>query len=200
MKKSLIMFMLHINFLHSQMPHTFETERFKAEKATDVHAPYIAQITSNEQIQEVYMTCDQKDFTNVSKQLSIINKQWDEYDYGLYIIFDKNSSEFVGFAGFHSVAIDENNSISFSCVTPSAQEVEIYYFFMPHHWGKGYGFEIASALISLAFEQLSCTSIIAYIEPKNDASLSLIKKLNFREEKSVMYNYRNHILYRLNKK
>ena len=71
---------------------------------------------------------------------------------------------------------------------------------MPQHWRKGYGFEIACKLVEIAFKHLPFTSIIVYIESKNDAALALAKKFDIKKEKEVVYNNKPHILYRLIKK
>ena len=193
--------MVNIIFLNAQMPTSFTTERLCAEKATNSHENYLSQIISNRQVQEVYYNnLDEASFNNIPAQLEIINNQWDKYGYGIYIIFNKETSEFIGFAGFHSTAIidDENKTVD----VLSAQErdeLEIYGLFMPNHWRKGYASEVGKELIKLAFKHLQHTSIIACIEPKNEASLGLIKKFDFKEEKQVNYNNEPHILYRLKK-
>lgn len=177
------------NYTYSQMPHTFTTERIRAEKVTNDHCDYLAQIISDPKVQEAYYSNQDKAvYTNISAQLAIINDQWKQYGYGLYIIFDKKSSEFLGFAGFHVGTVNCPNN-----------ELEIYGLGMPDFWQKGYGFEVGTRLISLAFEHLPYKSIIACVEPKNLASLMLVKKLKFVEESRVIYDGRPHILYRIHK-
>jgi RimJ/RimL family protein N-acetyltransferase len=191
--------MIYAHCIHTQIPRTFITEHIRAEKATYDHAHHLDQIISEPQIQEVYNTIDKASFTNVSSQLSIIHNQWQQYGYGLYIIFDKETSDFIGFAGYHTVIIDEQGTVNCFYIDKLAEELELYIFLMPHYWHRGYGFEVTAKLVELAFKHLSFTSIIAYIEPTNHASLRLIKKLHFAEEKQVMYNNKLHILYRLSK-
>jgi RimJ/RimL family protein N-acetyltransferase len=183
----------------SHMPNVFITKRIRAEKVTSAHAHYLTQILSDLQVQEAYNTTDQTSFTNVPAQLAIIHNQWQQYGYGLYIIFDLESSKFIGFAGYHTVAIDELGTVECFNASKPTHELELYAFLMPNYWHKGYGFEVASKLIDSAFKYLPFTSIIAYIEPKNQASLQFIKKLNFNKENTVMYNDKPHILFRLHK-
>lgn len=191
--------MVYTNFTYSQIPNTFTTERLCAEKATNSHENYLSQIISNRQVQEVYYNnLDEASFNNIPAQLEIINNQWEKYGYGLYIIFNKETSEFIGFAGFHSTIIDENKTIDVLS-DKNRDELEIYGLFMPNHWRKGYATEIGKELIKLAFEHLPHTSIISCIDPKNEASLGLIKKFDFKEENRVNYNNESHILYRLKK-
>lgn len=192
-----ILLMTYVNLTPAQVPNSFTTQRIRAEKVTNAHANYLAEILSNPKVQGEYNTTDEKSFAIVSSQLSIINNQWEQYGYGLYVIFDIETSEFIGFVGFHTVIIDECGTIDCFNNNKPTKELEIYILLMPNNWRKGYGFEATTKLIELAFKYLHYTSIIAYIEPKNHASLRFIKKLNFTEENRVMYNSKPHILYRL---
>jgi RimJ/RimL family protein N-acetyltransferase len=191
--------MTDVNSTEIRIPNSFTTQRLRAKKATDAHETYLSQIISNQKIQEVYNTIDEAIFTDLSSQMLIIHNQWQRYGYGLYTVFDIETNDFIGFAGYHTVIIDEFETINCFNGNEQINELEIYLFLMPNYWRNGYGFEITSKLINLAFTYLPYTSIIAYIEPKNNASLQLIKKLHFTAEKSVIYNNKPHILYRLHK-
>ena len=182
----------------ASMPHSFTTERLFAEKVTFQHKVYLEKILNDSLIQETVNTYEKETFTNVSYQLDILDTQWNEYNYGLYAIFEKQTNTFIGCAGFHSTAIHENNTIDALSDTPR-DELELYFFYLPNYWRKGYGFEIATKLIELAFAHLPHTNMIAYVEHKNKASSNLCEKLQFNSEGVVMYNNFPHTLYRLSK-
>lgn len=191
--------MSSINFIHAQIPKDFNTQRIRAERATNNHANYLTKILNDPKILESYNTIDKETFTNVPVQLSIINNQWEKYGYGLYILFDIKTSEFLGFAGYHSVELDEADKLNDVVINKSANELEIYLFFMANHLLKEYEFEIANELVNLAFKHLPYLSIIAYVQPADTATVNLFKKLNFKEEKIIVYNNKSHVLLRLKK-
>ena len=56
----------------------------------------------------------------------------------------------------------------------------IGYFLARAYWGQGYAQEALRALIDYAFANLTLTEILADIDPRNDASLRLLKRLGFR--------------------
>lgn len=184
--------------IYSQIPLIFTSTRLKFEKVNKDHKFYLSQILSNEKVQETYNIGDKESFTNIETQFSIIEVQWQKYGYGLYILFNKEThSDFIGFAGYHTVIIDKEGNID--CFNSKANDLELYIILMPQYWHKGYGFEAVSKLCKIAFKHLPFTSIIAYIEPQNYASIALIEKINFKKEKEVMYNNKPHILYRIYK-
>lgn len=67
----------------------------------------------------------------------------------------------------------------------SLPDVDIGYALLPAFTGKGYAFEIASATVDYARDQLGLRRLVAITDPKNVASIKLIKKLNMKYEKEV---------------
>jgi len=61
------------------------------------------------------------------------------------------------------------------------QGAEIGYLFHPDHWGQGYGTEAIGAMIAHAFAEQGIERATADVDPRNAASLALLKKLGFRE-------------------
>lgn len=191
------MLMLNAATAKAHMPINFNTLRCRAEKVTKNHTDYLSQLFSDKHVQEAYNTGDVATFTNIPAQLALIGDQWDKHGYGLYVVFDRTTSNFMGVAGFHSVLIDENNAVQIMTKIDS-QCAELYGLLMPNYWRKGYGVEIATELINLASKYLPHTEIVSYVEPKNEAAINLSKKLNFIEQGLVTYNNKIHILFRLN--
>lgn len=194
-----VLFMTFVGHTNTQMPEYFTTQRIRAEMTTGAHADYLAQLLSNPAVQESANSTDASIFTNIPAQLTVIQEQWQKYGYGVYSIFDRQAGDFIGIAGYHTVVIDESGSVDVFNNAQPTHELELYALFMPAYWRRGYGFEVATELINMAFTHLPYVSIIAYIEPKNTAALQGIKKLNFLEEKVVIYNNKPHLLYRLQK-
>jgi [ribosomal protein S5]-alanine N-acetyltransferase len=58
---------------------------------------------------------------------------------------------------------------------------EIGFIVNPKYWGQGFAFEALSAIIPRAFSKFGIGSIIADVDPRNYASLRLLKRLKFDE-------------------
>jgi RimJ/RimL family protein N-acetyltransferase len=58
---------------------------------------------------------------------------------------------------------------------------EIGFILHPDHWGRGLAAEALQAVIGKAFECLPLYAVIADVDPRNQASLALLKKMGFRE-------------------
>ncbi len=191
------MIMASINVTYSQVPETFTTKRLMAERVTEKHISYILEILSNLEVQKAYGLPEKATQADALAQLDLAHGQWEKYGYGLYALFDKETSVFIGLFGFHTVAVDESNTIDL--FDKAADTLELYGLLMPAYWRQGYGFEMGTKLIDLAFSSLPNTGMIAYGKPENQASLGLLKKLGFVEVGTVMYNNESQFLYRLDK-
>ncbi len=58
---------------------------------------------------------------------------------------------------------------------------EIGYILHPDHWGKGLAREALSAVIPAVFAAFPIPAITADVDPRNDASLTLLNRLGFVE-------------------
>ena len=58
---------------------------------------------------------------------------------------------------------------------------DIGYILHPDHWGRGYAREALTLVIDRAFEAHGPERISADVDPRNEGSLALLKKLHFRE-------------------
>jgi RimJ/RimL family protein N-acetyltransferase len=59
---------------------------------------------------------------------------------------------------------------------------EIGWTLHPDAQGKGYAFEAASAVLDLCFGELGLHRVRAELDPRNDASIALCRRLGLREE------------------
>jgi len=78
-----------------------------------------------------------------------------------WAIIDRSTSLFVGHIGFNSLG-----ALS-----------EIAYHLLPAHWGKGIMSEAGRAAIDWALKTNPETTLEAFIEPDNAASIALIERL-----------------------
>jgi len=70
---------------------------------------------------------------------------------------------------------------------PDAGILELGFHLRTEHWGKGIGFEAASAVIRHAFTQLGVSALFAGHFPDNDRSRGLLLKLGFEYDGMRVY-------------
>jgi len=69
-------------------------------------------------------------------------------------------------------------------------EAEIGYLLAPASWGKGFGTEIATALLDLAFRELSVERVQSTVEVHNRRSLRVLDKAGLRWEATLRRHLR----------
>ena len=88
-----------------------------------------------------------------------------EKGYSPYAVILKENSELIGVCGFNP-PYDHDH-------------MELMYHFAKIYWGKGYATEAARACIYYARDQLLADKIVAFIDPANQSSEKVLKKLGF---------------------
>jgi GrpB-like predicted nucleotidyltransferase (UPF0157 family)/RimJ/RimL family protein N-acetyltransferase len=92
----------------------------------------------------------------------------EKHGMGFCLVFEKESGSFVGEAGiFHLLFNDEQ------------PEIELGYHLHKKFWGKGYGTELARALIQWGFQHLSVNKLVSTTYPDNIASQKVLTKAGF---------------------
>ena len=94
--------------------------------------------------------------------------------FDLWPVIEKASGRLVG----HSGLLDKE--------VEGQQEVDLVYVFVPSVWGNGYATEIGRALMQYAFEQASLKRLICLIEPENEASGHVARRLGMHYEGLVL--------------
>lgn len=92
-----------------------------------------------------------------------------------------------GFGMFLVSARDGGNPLGICGLVKREQFVDpdLGFAFLRRYWAQGYAFESARAVLDYGNEQLGLARIIAIADPKNSASVRLIKKLGLVFEKTV---------------
>jgi len=98
-------------------------------------------------------------------------KSYADYGFGFYLVAIKESNEAIGMCGM--VKRD------------SLDDIDIGFAFLPNSIGKGYGYEAASATLDYALNVLKLGRVVAIVDPDNENSIALIKKIGLQYEKMV---------------
>jgi len=91
---------------------------------------------------------------------------------GLWATIHKATNQFIGRCGLLPWTIE------------GRQEVEVAYLIDKAYWGQGLGTEAAQAIVQYGFEQLHLSRLICLIDPANQASVNVAKKIGMAFEKA----------------
>lgn len=103
---------------------------------------------------------------------SYIKNIYEFYEYGLWTVVEKQSSEIIGRAG-----------ISWREET---ETVELGYVIAKPFQRQGYAYEVCNAILKYAYEELEIEQVAAYIKEGNEASEALCRKLKFEQKENVI--------------
>jgi len=90
---------------------------------------------------------------------------------GLWATIHKETGEFIGRCGLLPWTIEQR------------PEVEVAYLLAKTYWGQGLGTEVAQALVDYGFQQLHISRLICLIDPANQASIKVARKIGMNLEK-----------------
>lgn len=105
----------------------------------------------------------------VKENLSLSESYYNDYGLGFFCAYEKNTGDFIGQAGlFHW------------CYKLDQPDVELAYRLFKRYWGKGYGTELAKALIDWGLNIKKLPKIIAPVHPDNIRSVKVLKKVGMK--------------------
>ncbi len=113
----------------------------------------------------------------------IINVYYGQYGFGLWATIHKETGKFMGRCGLLPWTIEQR------------PEVEVAYMLAKAYWGQGLGTEVAQAIVQYGFEQLHLSRLICLIDPENEASIKVAKKIGMTLEKDGEINGERTLLY-----
>ena len=90
----------------------------------------------------------------------------EKHGFSLGCVVEKESGVFVGRAGLIYLAYDD-----------SQPDIEVGYALTKAAWSKGYGTELAKALINWGFEHLPIAKLVGVINPANERSRKVLEKV-----------------------
>ena len=99
--------------------------------------------------------------------------------FGDWAIVERSSGDIAGESGL--TAVDDFGDERFD----GQGHVEIGWLLRPAFWGKGYGFEAASAVKTFAFETLGLPTLWAFVRPDNERSRRLAQRLGMSSAKLI---------------
>lgn len=110
---------------------------------------------------------------------------WRRYGFGVRYFFSRDDGEFIGYCGLRHATVERR------------EEIELLYAVRAEHWRKGYGAEMARAVLREGFERLGFGEIVAFTLPTNTGSRGVMERCGMRYERGIMHAGLPHVLYRI---
>ena len=104
----------------------------------------------------------------VERQLKYFN----ELGFCMWRLTERNQSDLIGLCGLQPM--------------PDSTEIEIGWWLIPEHWGKGYATEAAQCALADVFARSSLDRVVAVARPDNTASRRVMVKLGMRYEEDSL--------------
>ncbi|WP_145046734.1 GNAT family N-acetyltransferase [Paenibacillus xylanexedens] len=145
------------------------TERFNLRSAEVKDSHDILELYSNEAVVEFMPFTPFESVDDAKDEISWYAKIFREKSGLRWMIEDGDSGKVIGTCGFLNLEEVHNRA-------------EIGYDLHPNYWGRGVMTEVAGVIMEFGFTSIQLNKIEARVEPKNEASIHLLRKLGFQQE------------------
>lgn len=117
------------------------------------------------------------------RHLALQIGHWKLKGFGYWAVEEKASGDFVGCVGLWQ--------------SPGWPELELGYWLVNEHQGKGYAKEAALKCIEYARNILKANSLVSYIDPGNRPSIKLVESLGAKYDETIeLVEHGPHCVYR----
>jgi ribosomal-protein-alanine N-acetyltransferase len=173
---------------------TLETERLTLRRWRERDRDAFAALNADPEVMEHFpgvLTAEESD-----QLLRRIDRQFEEFGFGLWAVDIKWAKRFIGFCGLAVPTFHTH-------FTPA---VEIGWRFAKDQWGSGYATEAAKAVLEFGFEEVDLEQILSWTVPANQRSLLVMERLGMTRAPQFDFDHprflhddrlRRHIVYRI---
>lgn len=163
-----------------------ETPRLKLRRFThsdfDTHYRYIA---SDAQVMQTLLLEKALSINEARLWFERLVKHWDNHQFGVWLLFDKQTTSFVGQCGLRFLA--------------NTPQLELTYALARHYWGQGIATEAAKASLKYGFEQLDAEQIFALSAPNNAISQRVMQKIGMKYQGYHCFYHTEAVYYAISK-
>lgn len=149
-----------------------ETERLllRRQQASDIE--FLVELWSDPQVTSYLGGPRNREWLRSVFEATAQNPDAEQYD--LWPVVEKATAHVIGHCGLLDKEVE------------GKVEIELTYVLAPSAWHKGYATEIGQALIQLAFEKMGVARLIALIEPENEPSEQVARRLGMWLEQEIV--------------
>jgi ribosomal-protein-alanine N-acetyltransferase len=120
--------------------------------------------------------------------IRFIRQQYKDNGIGRWAVIEKETNQFVGWAGLKLITIPINNHVGY---------YDLGYRFIKASWGKGYASEAAKAVVEYGFNRMGLKEIYAMTETGNSASRKVLEKVGLTYIETFEYEGLPHDFFRI---
>ena len=131
------------------------------------------------------LSADGNTFTE-SQSLAFLERasdHWKSHGFGLWILREQASGDFVGYGGIKHAIVEGRD------------EIELAYAITSDHWRKGLATEISIAALKQGFDTMHLDRIVAFTLPHNRASRTVMEHCGFKYQRDIIHAGLPHVLY-----
>ena len=173
---------------------TLETERLHLRRWREQDIDAFAALNADPDVMEHFPDVLTREETG--QMLRRIDRQFEEFGFGLWAVDIKWAKEVIGFCGLAVPTFQTH-------FTPA---VEIGWRFAKSQWGSGYATEAARAVLDFAFEETDLDQVLSWTIPTNQRSQRVMQRLGMSRAPELDFDHprflhddrlRRHVVYRI---
>lgn len=152
--------------------HILDTERCSVREITPADVDRLYEIYADPQITKYMENLYENREDEIAYTEEYIRCHYGFYDFGMWIVEDRETGLVIGRAGFD--------------MRQGYEDPELGFMICTEYQNKGYATEVCRALLSYGKEKLGFEQIGSFTDPSNQASVRLLLKLGFIFRKEEM--------------
>ena len=160
---------------------TLETERLLLRRLAQDDAAALHRCTGDRGVMRYWHPGSDADVAATEGRIAEIDEHWQRHGFGDFAVIERETGALVGFAGLHHI--------------DGMAEVNAGYALVPGCWRRGLGTELCRLLLAHGFADLGLPEIVAVIDPRNDASLTLAERCGLGFRRQFTWQGRPRVLY-----
>jgi ribosomal-protein-alanine N-acetyltransferase len=106
----------------------------------------------------------------ISDPQTVLQEEWELW----WSIVEQDSGQFIGLNAILEKEVEGETVF------------DLGYFLLPPFWGQGFATEASRRVVAYAFDELKLPSLVAIIDPRNQASQSVAQKLGMWLERDTL--------------
>jgi RimJ/RimL family protein N-acetyltransferase len=147
----------------------------------EAHSRLLVELSSDPQVMR-HIALGEPWQPSFAREVSDRQRQhWIKHGFGWRAVVEKATQEAIGFSAL--------NFLGDGAAGLDADEYEIGWWLRPSAWGRGYAVESGSAMLGEAFGRIRAPSVVARIQPENDASIRVAYAFGMRRDRSTTGSY-----------
>jgi ribosomal-protein-alanine N-acetyltransferase len=158
-----------------------ESVRVSLRRLTSDDAPALFRSVGDPTVMRYWCPGPDPDVAHTVERIAEIEYHWQTHGFGDWGVVSKADGELIGFAGLHHIA--------------DMDEVNIGYVLQRDRWRQGLGHEIAQFVLGYGFGQLSLAEVVAVVDPRNAASIRLVRKCGLALRRRIVWMKRERLVY-----